>query len=37
MAAETITVYIDPAQLAAQKRNNYNLYLAKMATRTIRR
>jgi|SRR6188474_2877097 hypothetical protein len=30
MAAETITVYIDPAQLAAQKRNNYNLYLAKM-------
>lgn len=29
MAAETITVYIDPAQLALQKTNNYSLYLAK--------
>ena len=30
MAAETITVYIDPEQLAQQKNNNYSLYLAKM-------
>lgn len=30
MASETITVYIDPSQLAAQKNNNYSLYLAKM-------
>lgn len=29
MAGETITVYIDPAQLALQKTNNYSLYLAK--------
>lgn len=30
MAAETITVYIDPSQLVAQKENNYSLFLAKM-------
>lgn len=30
MAAETITVYIDPGQLAAQKNNDYSLFLAKM-------
>jgi hypothetical protein len=30
MTAETITVYIDPQQLAAQKDNNYSLFLAKM-------
>jgi hypothetical protein len=30
MAAETITVYIDPSQLAAQKANDYSLFLAKM-------
>ncbi len=29
MAAETITVFIDPDQLTAQKTNNYSLYLAK--------
>jgi hypothetical protein len=29
MAAEKITVYIDPAQIKAQKQNNYSLYLAK--------
>jgi hypothetical protein len=29
MAAETITVFIDPAQVKAQKNNNYSLYLAK--------
>ncbi len=29
MAAETIVVYIDTAQLALQKQNNYSLYLAK--------
>jgi hypothetical protein len=28
MAAETITVFIDPAQLAALKNNNYSLFLA---------
>jgi hypothetical protein len=30
MALETITVYIDLQQLAAQKNNNYSLFLAKM-------
>ncbi|UOD28082.1 hypothetical protein INH39_21755 [Massilia violaceinigra] len=30
MAAETITVYIDPTQLVAQSNNGYSLYLAKM-------
>lgn len=30
MAAETITVYIDPNQLVAQKQNEYSLFLAKM-------
>ena len=29
MAAEKITIYIDPAQIKAQKQNNYSLYLAK--------
>lgn len=29
MSAETIIVYIDPSQLAAQKNNNFSLYLAK--------
>ena len=29
MAAETIIVYIDPVQLAQQKNNKYNLFLAK--------
>lgn len=30
MAAETITVYVDPQQVAMQKANNYSLFLAKM-------
>src|SRR6476646_8184896 len=30
MAAETIPVYIDPSQVAAQKNNKYSLFLAKM-------
>ena len=30
MAAEMITVYIDPVQLSVQKTNNYSLFLAKM-------
>lgn len=30
MSAETIVIYIDPAQLDAQKANNYNLFLAKL-------
>jgi hypothetical protein len=30
MAAETITVYIDPTQVVAQSQNGYSLYLAKM-------
>ena len=29
MSSETIIVYIDPSQLAAQKNNNFSLYLAK--------
>ena len=33
MASETITVYIDPAQLVAQKKNQYSLFLAKMVNR----
>lgn len=30
MAAEKVTVYIDPQQIKAQKKSSYNLYLAKM-------
>jgi hypothetical protein len=33
VSTETITVYIDPSQLAAQKDNNYSLFLAKMVDR----
>lgn len=30
MSAQTIQIYIDPSQVAAQKENTYSLYLAKM-------
>jgi hypothetical protein len=36
MAAETVTVYIDQVQLTAQKKNKYNLFLAKMVNGQFR-